>query len=145
MALLAGELQVRRAGCTACGGAKSLPQEVRQPVDGLDARTEFGDLAKHREVVAQLLVAVAVACARGGASRQRDHWRACEPGVLETSGQVGRADRLGHADARLARGAGVAIGHVRRCLLPVCGHARDAELTHGRERRRQNSWHQEHV
>ena len=72
VALLAGELQVRRTGCTACGGAKSLPQEVRQPVDGLDPRTEFGDLAKHREVVAQLLVAVAVACARGGASRQRD-------------------------------------------------------------------------
>ena len=62
-----------------------------------------------------------------------DHRRVREPGVAQTGGEVERADHLRRADAGLAGGARIAIGHVGRRLLAMHVQALDvgAGLHHG--------------
>ena len=42
-----------------------------------------------------------------------------EPGVAQAGGEIERADHLRHADARLARGARIAVRHIGGGLLAV--------------------------
>ena len=59
--------------------------------------------------------------------------------------EVGGAHGLGHADAGLAGGAGVAVGHVGRGLLAVSDDPLDADQVHLGQRPPQNRRHQEDV
>ena len=66
-------------------------------------------------------------------------------GVGQPRGQVRRADALGHADARAAGGAGVAVGHVGGGLLAVGDDAADVHVLHFRHDAKEGGGHLEYA
>ena len=76
------------------------------------------------------LVRIAVPVHRRAVSGDGDYRRNAQVGVLQAGGQVGRADGLGKAQARLAGNARVGVGHVRRRFLAVRDDALDANVLH---------------
>ena len=67
-------------------------------------------------------------------------------GVAQAGGEIERADHLRHADAGLAGGARIAVGHVGGGLLAVTMHARDLGAPlHLGEGAPQHRRHHEHV
>ena len=76
------------------------------------------------------LIGVALLVDLGLASGDGDDWGAGEISVLQASGEVGRADRLGHADAGTTVDTGVRIGHVGSGFFAVCHDAFDTQIFH---------------
>ena len=74
------------------------------------------------------------------------HRRMREVRVAQAGGEIERADHLRHADAGLAGGARVAVGHVGGGFLAVAMHARDLGAPlHLGEGPPQHRRHHEHV
>ena len=78
-------------------------------------------------------------------SSQGNDRRQAQVGVLQSGGKVGCAHRLRHADAGLAGGAGVAVGHVRGGLLPMGDDPLDADEVHLGQRSSQDSRYEEYM
>ena len=104
----------------------------------LGHRVELGD-------VVDLLVGVAMARLRRRAAGDRDDRGAGHETVAQPGRQIRGADHLRHADARLAAGAGVAVGHVGGGLLAVHHDAADRPVLHLGEGLEHESRHEEDV
>ena len=104
----------------------------------------LGDRLIERCVV-DLLIGVAVAPARRLAACDGEDRRAVQPGVLQPCREIGRADRLRHADANPPGHPGVGVGHVGGSLLRVGQHALDPDLLHLDKGASQDSVHEEDV
>ena len=130
----------RTGGCL----AKGLPQQLWQLLRVVHHRAEFRDRRKGLGVL-DFLVGVPVLLVGALVSGQGNDRRQSQVGVLQPGSQVGRAHGLGHADAGLARGAGVTVGHVSGGLFPVGDYALDAYQVHFGQRAPKYRRHQEDV
>ena len=122
--LVAAELQVhgtRRAGG---GDAERLPQHVGNARHLVDGGVELGHRLERRHVV-DFLIDLAELGFRIAPAGHRDHRRMRQIGVAQAGGEIERADHLRHADAGLAGGARIAVGHIGGGFLAVTMHARD--------------------
>ena len=130
--LVAAELQMHRPGPPAGGDAERLPHHVGKARHVVDRGVPLGHRLERRHVV-DLLVDLPELGLRLAAAGERDHRRVREPCVAQSGGEIERADHLRHADAGLARGAGVAVRHVGRGRLAVDVQPLDlgARLHHG--------------
>ena len=118
LALVAAELQMHRARAAGHRGAERLPHHVGKARHVVDGGVELGHRLERRHVV-DLLIDFAEFGLRLAAAGHGDDRRMREPGVAQAGGEIERADHLRHADAGLARGARVAVGHIGGGLLAV--------------------------
>ena len=118
LTFIAAELQMHRTRPPGGRGAKRLPNHVRKAGDIIDRGVPLGHRLECRHVV-DLLIDLPELGLRLAAAGERDHRRMGEPGVAQAGGEIERADHLRHADAGLAGGAGVAVGHIGRRRLAV--------------------------
>ena len=109
--------------------AERLAQVRRQRLRGVHVGAVLGDGRERRDVI-HLLVGVALQVELALAAGQRYDRRAGQARVLQTGGQVGGPDRLGHHQRRAAADARVGIGHVGGRLLAVRLDGGDAQLAH---------------
>ena len=146
LALVAAELQMHRAGRARGGDAERLPHHVGEARDVVDGGVELGHRLERRHVV-DLLVDLAELGLGVAPAGHGDHRRMREPGVAQAGREIERADHLRHADAGLARGARIAVGHVGGGLLAVGVDARDARCGSPSRRRcvRSTAGTMEHV
>ena len=127
VALQTAEIEMGRARRVGECRAPGMAQQPRQLGRRIDRRREFGDRRKQRRV-RDFLIAVAVLKRRLLAAGQRYHRGVPEPRVLQSRGEVCRTHRLRHADPRLSRDAGIAVGHIGRGLFRMGEDAGDAEI-----------------
>ena len=118
LSLIAAHLQVYRPRAAGHGGAKRLAHHVGEPARIVHRRVELRDRLERGKVV-QILIGLAELRARVAAAGDGDDGRVGEPGVTQAGGEVEGADHLGHANARTAGGARIAVGHVGGGLLRV--------------------------
>ena len=121
LALDAHKVQMYRAGRAGSGFPKGLPQQMRQLFHRVHRHAVFGGGTEGAEML-DFLVGVAVLVGQGPVAGDGDDRGKAQKGVLQAGGEVGRADRLGHADRRAVGGAGVAVGHISRRLFAVGHH-----------------------
>src|ERR1043166_7968248 len=107
-----------------CGYAEGMPQHVRNARGVVHGGVVLGHRLERRHVV-HFLVHAAELGLRIAPARDGDDRRAREPCVPQAGREVERADHLRHADAGLAGGTRVAVGHVRRRLFAVAVDALD--------------------
>ena len=124
LAFVAAELQVHRPGRAGGGDAERLPQHVGNARHLVDGGVELGHRLERRHVV-DFLIDLAELGFRIAPAGERDHRRMRQISVAQAGGEIERADHLRHADARLAGGARIAVGHVGGGFLAVAVHARD--------------------
>ena len=124
LALIAAELEMHRARRAGNGGAECLAHHVGKPRDVVDGGVELGHRLERRHVV-DLLIDLAELGARLAPAGHGDHRGMGEPGIAQPGGEIERADHLGHADAGLAGGAGIAVGHVGGGFLAMDVQALD--------------------
>ena len=144
---LAGEaiqVEVRRARRAGGGGAERLAQSDRQQLRGADVGAVLGHRGERLDVV-HLLVGVALLADRQLAPGQGDHRRAGQERILQPGGQVDRAHRLRHAQARAAPYPRIGVRHVRGSLLAVGLNTSHLQLLHLHQRARTDERHEEHV
>ena len=111
LALIAAELQVHRARRARHRDPERLPQHVGKPCHIVHGGVEFCHRLEGGHVV-HLLIDLAEFGPRLPPAGHGDDRRMGEPGIAQAGGEVERADHLRHADAGLAGGAGIAVGHV---------------------------------
>ena len=138
------DVQVDRSGRAGGGLAEGLPQQVGELLGVVHHRAELGDRGEGLGVL-DFLVGVLVLLVAALVAGQGDDRRQAQVGVLQPGGQVGGAHRLRHADARLAGGPGVAVGHVGRSLFAVGDDPLDADEVHLGQRPPQDGRHEEDV
>ena len=145
LALVAAELQMHRARRAGDRDAECLAQHVGKPRDVVDGGVELGHRLERRHVV-DLLIDLAELGARLAPAGHRDDRRMGEPGIAQAGREIERADHLGHADARLAGGARVTVGHVGGGFLAVDVEALDVGAAlHLDEAAAQHGGHVKHV
>ena len=145
LAFVAAELQMHRPGPAGGRGAERLPHHVGKAGHVVDRGVPLGHRLERRHVV-DLLIDLPELGLRLAAAGEGDHRRMREPGVAQAGGEIERADHLRHADAGLAGGAGVAVGHVGRGRLAV--HVQPLDLgarLHHREGFAQHRRHVKHM
>ena len=144
LALQPVDVEMRRAGRAGHRFPPRLAQQARQVGRGIHFGGELGHRGEQR-AVRDFLVGVAVLVCRRLASGDGDHRAAPEPGVLQSGGKVGGADRLREAHRRLAGDARVTVGHVGHRLLAVAQHALYAQRAKFDQRAAHHGIDEEHV
>ncbi len=109
--------------------AERLAQVRRQRLRGVHVGAVLGNGRERLDVI-HLLVGVALQVELALAAGQRYDRRTGQARVLQTGGEVGGPDRLGHHQRRAAADARVGIGHVGGRLLAVRLDGGDAQLAH---------------
>ena len=142
LALVAAELQVHRPGRARGRDAERLPHHVGKARDVVDRGVELGHRLERRHVV-DLLIDLAELGLRLAPAGHGDHRRVRQPGVAQAGGEVERADHLRRADAGLAGGARIAVGHVGGGLLAV--HVQPLDVGAGLHHREGLAQHRRHV
>ena len=122
--LVAAELQMHRARRAGGGDAERLAHHVGNARDLVDGGVELGHRLEGRHVV-DFLIDLAELGLRIAPAGEGDHRRMRQISVAQAGGEIERADHLRHADAGLAGGARVAVGHVGGGFLAVAMHAGD--------------------
>ncbi len=115
---IAAELQMHRPGRARGRSAEGLADHVGDARDVIDGDVHLGHRLKRRHVV-DFLIDLAELGLGIAAAGHGDHRRVRQPGVAQAGREIERADHLRHAHARLAGGAGIAIGHIGRGLLAM--------------------------
>ena len=92
-----------------------------------------------------LLIGVALLVGLGPPAGQRDHGRSGKIGILETRRQIGRADRLGHADTGMTCDPRIPVGHIGRRFLAMHHDAAHAQFLDLLERADTEDRHEEDV
>ena len=135
LAGVATQLKMHRAGRAAGRFTKRLTQQIREARGAIDGVVGFGDTIP-RAVVFRVLIRVTVARLIVLTAGNRNHRRACHMRVTHARRKIGGTDVLTQADARLVRGARVAVRHVSGGFFAVGHHALHAadfvDLQHGR-------------
>ena len=129
LAVIAGELEIDRTGIARGRLAEGLAQQVGQAGDLVDLEIRLGQLLEDRIVVIFLIGAL-VLLARLAAAGEADDRAVAHERIAQARRDIGGADRLAAADARPARGAGIAVGHIGGGLLAVAEHALDLHVVH---------------
>ena len=114
---------MHRAGRAETRGAERLAHHVGDALDGVDGGVELGHRLEGRHVV-DLLVDLAELGLRIASAGEGDDRRMRQPRVAQAGGEIERADDLRHADAGLAGGARIAVGHIGGGFLAVAVDAR---------------------
>ena len=140
----AGKVQVRRQGLARGYLAESLAQQVGQLFRSLHLDAVLGDRGEGAGML-DFLVGIAVPVHGRAVAGDGDDRGDSQVSVLQTGGQVSGADGLGEAEARLARDAGVGVGHVCRRFLAVADDALDAHVLHLNQCAADNSGDEENV
>ena len=138
------KIQMHRAGRARDGFPKCLTQKIRQLLERVHVDAVFCDRAK-RALVIDFLIRMPMLVDLRLPSGNGDHRRAREIGVLQARREVGRADRLGHANAGASTDAGVRIRHVRSGFFAVCHNAFDAQIFHFIQRLGRDDGHKKNV
>ena len=112
--------------------------------DVIDLRIELGHRVELGDVV-HFLIGVAIARLRRRAAGDRDDRGAGHVAVAQAGGEIGGADHLRHADAGLAAGARIAVGHVGGRFLAVHHDPADRQVFHLGERLEHEGRHEEDV
>ena len=136
---------MHRPGRAGGRGAEGLPHHVGNARNVVDGGVHLRHRLERRHVV-DFLIDLAEFRFRIAPAGKSDHRRMREISVAQAGGEIERADHLRHADARLARRARVAVGHVGGGFLAVAMHARDCGAPfHLGEGAPQHRRHHEHV
>ena len=145
LALVAAELQMHRPRRAGDGDAERLAQHVGKARDVVDGGVELGHRLERRHVV-DLLVDLAELGARLAPAGHGDDRRMGEPRIAQAGREIERADHLRHADAGLAGGARIAVGHVGGGFLAMHVQALDVGAAlHLDEAAAQHGRHVKHV
>ena len=123
------QFEVGRAGRSCGGSAKGLAQVDGQVLRRRDVCAVFGH-GRERIDVIHLLVGVALLVDQKLAACQSNDGRAAQIGILQTGGQIDRADGLRHTQAGGALDPCIGIGHIGGGLFTVGLHSLDPQFFH---------------
>ena len=115
---------MHRTGRAGRRDAERLPHHVGKARDIVDGGVHLGHRLERRHVV-DFLIDLAELGLGVAAAGHGDDRRMREKGVAQAGGEIERADHLRHADAGLAGGARITVGHIGGGFLAVAMHARD--------------------